>query len=324
MVRRHLIHLFSLWICLTLLAVPVAASRVLVVPEGNRNAEQPRVPGSSVKRTKQTKSTFERKYQKILALLQKDAKLRGKIARAAQAYGISPLHIVGALVGEHTYNVDAYDRLQSYYVKALSYATGGISFDYDGEDINDFIQRSQFAQCNGLSDSFELWSCRETVWEAKFRNRNVGGKRFPNDRFSAVFFQPFYAGQTFGLGQLNPLTALKLSDMVSRVSGYRKLSHQKGDDVYKAIMNPDMTLAYVAAALRNSIEAYQDIAGFDISSNPGVTATLYNVGNPQQRAQALARKNQQRRAKGLAPQYPEENYYGWLVNDKLDDLKRLF
>ena len=89
-------------------------------------------------------------------------------------------------------------------------------------------------------------------------------------------------------------------------------------------MNPDMTLAYVAAALRNSIEAYQDIAGFDISTNPGVTATLYNVGNPQQRAQALARKNQQRGAKGLAPQYPEENYYGWLVNDKLDDLKRLF
>ena len=42
---------------------------------------------------------------------------------------------------------------------------------------------------------------------------------WPNDRFSAVFFQPFYAGQTFGIGQLNPLTALKMSDMVSRTTG---------------------------------------------------------------------------------------------------------
>ena len=34
-----------------------------------------------------------------------------------------PMHIVGAIVGEHTYNVDAYDRLQTYYVKAVAYLT---------------------------------------------------------------------------------------------------------------------------------------------------------------------------------------------------------
>ena len=42
-------------------------------------------------------------------------------ARRPRAYGIDPLHIVGAIVGEHTYNVDAYDRLQTYYVKAIAY-----------------------------------------------------------------------------------------------------------------------------------------------------------------------------------------------------------
>lgn len=324
MVRRHLAYFLCVTICLAFLAAPAVSAGLVVVPEGNRNASQPRVPGASVKRTKQTKSSFDRKYEKILALLKRDRKLRSKIADAARAYGIDPLHVAGALVGEHTYNVDAYDRLQSYYVKALAYATGGIDFSYGGEDIDEFIQRSEFDECRSLSGSFDLWTCREIVWEKTFRGKRVGGKKYPNDRFSAVFFQPFYAGQTFGLGQLNPLTALKHTDQVSRVSGHRKLSHRKGENVYKAIMNPDITLAYVAAALRHSIDAYGSIAGFDISNNPGITATLYNVGNPDLRARTLARKNKKRRAKGQKLQLPQENYYGWLVNDKIDDLRALF
>lgn len=324
MVRRHLAYFLCVTICLAFLAAPAVSAGLVVVPEGNRNASQPRVPGASVKRTKQTKSSFDRKYEKILALLKRDRKLRSKIADAARAYGIDPLHVAGALVGEHTYNVDAYDRLQSYYVKALAYATGGIDFSYGGEDIDKFIQRSEFDECRSLSGSFDLWTCREIVWEKTFRGKRVGGKKYPNDRFSAVFFQPFYAGQTFGLGQLNPLTALKHTDQVSRVSGHRKLSHRKGENVYKAIMNPDITLAYVAAALRHSIDAYGSIAGFDISNNPGITATLYNVGNPDLRARTLARKNKKRRAKGQKLQLPQENYYGWLVNDKIDDLRALF
>ena len=228
------------------------------------------------------------------------------------------------LVGEHTYNVDAYDRLQSYYVKAMSYATGGVRFRHDGEDVDSFIARPEFEQCDDATGSRALWTCRELVWEKTFRNRTVAGKRYPDDRFSAVFFQPFYAGQTFGLGQLNPLTALKLTDTVHEVSGYKKLSHLKGDDVYEAIMNPDMTLAYVAAAVKHAIDAYGTIAGFDISTNPGITATLYNVGNPDLRARKLAAINRSRKAQGLQPKYPQENYYGWLVNDKLADLRALF
>jgi hypothetical protein len=114
--------------------------------------------------------------------------------------------------------------------------------------------------------------------------RHVDGKKFPNDRFGAVFFQPFYAGQTFGLGQLNPLTALVHSDRVSKVSRYRKLSAANAARVYEAIMEPDSTLAFMAASIVESIENYRDIAGFDISKNPGVTATLYNVGNSAKRA----------------------------------------
>jgi hypothetical protein len=85
------------------------------VPAGNRNAEQP--GGSrarSASRTKALKTSYEAKYRKVIALLRNDKALRTKIvATVSSQYGISPLHIAGAIVGEHTYNVDAYDRLQT-------------------------------------------------------------------------------------------------------------------------------------------------------------------------------------------------------------------
>lgn len=289
------------------------------VPAGNRHAEQPDIPGASIRRTKGTKSSFDLKYEKVHELLATDRELMSKIRKISSAYGINPIHVVGAIVGEHTYNVDAYDRLQAYYVKAASYAGESFRFSYDGESVDEFVARPQFSECKGKSDSYTLWSCREDVWETDFRGKTVGGTSFPNNRFSAVFFQPFYAGQTFGLGQVNPLTALMLSDLVTRVSGYPKLNEKNAGAVYRAIMDPDISLAFVAASIRRSIDDYKEIAGMDISGNPGLTATLYNVGNSRQRAAALAAKN---RGAG-ATVWPEENYYGWLINDKLDELKGL-
>lgn len=289
------------------------------VPAGNRNAEQPKIPGASVRRTRAGKTSFDVKYEKIRDLIASDDALRAKIRSTARTYGIDPIHIVGALVGEHTYNVDAYDRLQSYYVKAAAYAGNSFEFAYDGEKVDDFVARPEFSACARYHDSYHLWTCRETVWEDKFRGHTVAGKSYPDNRFSAVFFQPFYAGQTFGLGQVNPLTAMKLSDLVQKRSGIAALDENKAASVYQAIMDPDISLAFVAAAIRQSIDDYASIAGMDISHNPGITATLYNLGNTLQRAQALAAKN-----RAGQRVWPEENYYGWLINDKLDELNRLF
>jgi hypothetical protein len=312
--------LIAVWALWTLLATSLAAAATTVVPPGNRFPEQPAVPGASASRTEALKTTYEAKYQKVYRLLAKDKKLRSKIRDAAAEYGIDPMHIVGAIVGEHTYNVDAYDRLQTYYVKAISYLEQAISFTHDGEDVSDFVERPEFAVCNDSKGSYALWTCREAVWDQSFRGQNG----YPNDRFSAVFFQPFYAGQTFGIGQLNPLTALEMSDYVHQVSGFPRLDSSDPRGVYKTIMDPDLTLPYVAATLRKSIDAYKSIAGFDISQNPGLTATLYNLGNPEQRARALKKENAGRKAQGLEPRFPEENYYGWLVNDKLPELQALF
>jgi hypothetical protein len=291
------------------------AQAVTLVPEGNRHAEQPPVPGASKRRTKAGKTTFDLKYAKVVKLLSRDQKLISKIKSIAGQYGIAPIHMVGALVGEHTYNVDAYDRLQKYYVKAAAYSGENFRFAYEGQSIEQLIAMPQFAECADKSGSYELWTCRERVWGKSFRGKTVGGISYPKNRFSAVFFQPFYSGQTFGLGQINPLTALELSDLVNRVSGYPKLDENDAGQVYEAIMDPDKSLAYMAASIRMSIDEYKKIAGVDISKNPGITSTLYNVGNPRERAYEL-------KARG-AGALPEENYYGWLINDKLAELESL-
>lgn len=301
----------------------VAAAKVIVVPEGNRAKKQPRVSSFSVSRTRRTGSSFEAKYKRVYEALQRDSRLIGKIKRVARIYDIDPVHMIGAIVGEHTYNVDSMDHLQTYYIKAMEYAGTSLEFAYGGVNIIDFVARPQFDRCKKAKNSNALWSCREYVWDTVFRGRKVDGARYQDTRFGQAFFQPMFAGQTFGLGQLNPLTALKMNDMVVKKGGLRALDPDNAPEVYRAIMDPDTSLHYMAAVIRTSIDAYRRTAGFDISKNPGLTATLYNVGNAERRARHLRAINAKRRNSGLRPKYPEENYYGWLVNDKLDELRKL-
>ena len=283
------------------------------VPPGNRHAEQPAIPYGAVSRTRATNGSFQAKYEKIRDLIARDRSLQRKIKTAAQRYDIAPVHIVGALVGEHTYNVDALDFIQTYVVKAASYFGTGLTFAYNGENVTRFVQRPQFAACETMADSYDRWDCREDVWNEQFRGQTTGGATWPNDRFGRVFFQPLFAGQTFGLGQLNPLTALAVNDLVVRTSGLPRLDANRAPEVYKAIMDPDSSLHYIAAVIRTAIDAYAGIAGVDISNNPGITATLYNLGDVRERARSL-------KARGGMP---EENYYGWLVNEKLGELEPL-
>jgi hypothetical protein len=295
------------------LSITTPSFAVTKVPPGNRSASQPKIPATSVSRTRSTNGSFQAKYEKIRDLIDSDKKLKGKIKKAAKRYGIAPIHIVGALVGEHTYNVDALDHLQTYYVKAISYFKSDVEFSHAGESVSKFVKRPEFSKCETSRDSYDLWACRESVWKSKFQGKTVGGTKWPNDRFGRVFFQPFYAGQTFGLGQINPLTALQVTDVVAKKSQKKKLSASRANEVYKTIMEPDTTLQYMAAVIRVSIDSYRSIGGFDISDNPGVTSTLYNLGDVRNRARRAKAKG------GL----PKENYYGWLVNEKRSELEAI-
>ncbi len=300
-----------------LLASPLQA-QIIEVPAGNQNRSQPEIPAGSKSRTASGNGSFQEKYEKIRDLIATDRKLQRQIKNSASKFGIDPVHIVGALVGEHTYNVDALDFLQTYFVKAASYLKSGISFEYDGENVLNFVARPQFSKCEKFTDSYALWDCREEVWKRNFAGKKADGKSWPRDRFSKIFFQPYYAGQTFGLGQLNPLTALRVTDLVAATTGAKRLKASNAPEVYEAIMRPDTTLDYMAAVIKTSIDAYANYGGLNIANNAGLTATLYNLGDVVDRAKAI-------RQKRLADPsiWPEENYYGWLINEKISELQQL-
>jgi hypothetical protein len=295
-----------------------AAQQMIVVPPGNRSAEQPEIPQASAIRTKAFSTTYEEKFRKTVELLNSEPGLLGKIKKAGAAYGIDPIHIVGAIVGEHTFNVTAVDRLQTYYVKAISYAELDIKFSYQGVSLKTFLERPEFRSCEALPTTSEQWSCRDTVWDASFRGKTVDGVSYEAFSFQRAFFQPFYAGQTFGLGQISPLTALQVTDLVNRTSGLPKLTADRPKEIYRDVMDPDRSIIYIAAILRDSIDAYRE-KGFDISGNPGITATLYNVGQPRRRAERLRAAVDAGAKKPL----PVENYYGWLINERLDALRNI-
>ncbi len=305
------------------LALPLATSTtvqaqsVRVVPEGNRFKSQPKIPFASSRRTAASKSSYDAKFDKVLAVLKRDRRLMGSIKRVAARYGIDPIHIIGAIVGEHTYNYDTLDSAQSYYVKALAYA--GIRFDFElnGVHVDKFVERPEFERCRKdhvQKSSDRRWSCYENVWNGKFRGRSVDGVRYPKKNFNEAFFQPLYSGQSFGLGQLSPLTVLKMTDRVAKQSNFRKLTAADSEAVYKATMDPNISLHYMAAIIQDSIAAYKSVGKVDISKNPGLTATLYNLGDPWGRAAKYRRSGQS---------WPQENYYGWLVNDRINDLRAL-
>lgn len=295
------------------------AAAATVVPEGNRNAFQPKVPYSSVRRTASNNSSYDAKFDRVVAVLRRDSGLIASIKQVSAQYGIEPVHMIGAIIGEHTYNYDSLDSAQSYYVKALAYAGISLDFAYAGENVEDFIKREQFDVCRVKNrDSNHLWTCYERIWERRFRDSRVDGIRYPNKNFNETFFQPLFAGQSFGLGQLSPLTVLKMSDQVARTSGYPKLTARDANEIYRATMDPNRSLSYMAAVIRDSIDAYKQVANVDISRNPGLTATLYNLGDPWGRA---ARFKQLRDAGQSV--WPEENYYGWLVNARLPTLQGL-
>ena len=158
MVCRRLQILFFL---LAVAAAPVSADPVIreihgkpvPVPPGNRLKSAPPVPGATIKRLLSTRSTIDRKYSRVLRQLSANRKLIAEIRRVAALYDIDPIHMIAALVGEHTFNVDAFDTMQAYTIKAASYLKLETRFEYRGEPVTRFVQRPEFAGCRAITES---------------------------------------------------------------------------------------------------------------------------------------------------------------------------
>ncbi len=301
------------------------SANVIVVPADYHAKTQPKLfAGAIVLTAIRNSGSYEDKYRAIYKLLASDKKLIEEVKKVAALYQLDPLHIIGAIVGEHTYNIDVVNTLDTYYVKALEYASDhSLVFEYKGEKASDLFKRPQFAPCDTLKLDYEIWDCRESVWNKSFYGKIVDGRLYPHDRLHRVFFAPMFSGQSFGLGQLSAVVALSVTDIVHKKSGLPLLSIDNAPQVYQQIMNPDTNIHYIAAEIRASIDEYKKVAGFDISQNPGLTATLYNLGHSASRAAELRALNDARVAKGQPPQYPQENFYGWFINEKLPDLRKL-
>lgn len=315
-------HWIAAAFAVAVLASPVveaAGPEVIVVPADYHAKYQPQVFGAAFVLTGMHGGSFDDKYHAILALLSRDKKLMANIKKAAATYGIDPVHIVGAIVGEHTYNMNVMDTLQGYYVRALEYVSNkSLTFQYRGETASELFKKPQFAKCDAFKTNYDIWDCRETVW-----NEELAGRGYPKTRLNRVFFQPMYSGQTFGVGQIGPIAALMVTDLVHEKSGLPLLSIDDAPLVFQQIMSPDTSIAYIAASIRVSIDNYKRIAGFDISQNAGLTATLYNLGDSTTRAGNLKAANDLLVKQGKPPKYPQENFYGWFINDKVGELRAL-
>jgi hypothetical protein len=306
-------------------APTVASADIIVVPPGNRADKQPKIySGSRFLTAIRNSGSFDDKYNRVYAVFANNPKLISRIKQVSAIYGVDPVHVIGAIIGEHTYNIDTFDTLQDYYVKALQYSKNDtLEFAYKGQTATELFSKPQFAKCEAMQNTYEKWDCRQTVWNRVFMGKVVDGKIYFKDRLHRVYFKPAFGGQTFGFGQLSPVAALMVTDVTSSKGGLPLLSIDDPSEVYEQIMSPDTSLHYVAANIRVEIDMYRKIAGFDISQNPGITATLYNLGDAATRARELKAENDKRAAQGKPPLYPQENFYGWLVNDKEPELRAL-
>ncbi|WP_244935008.1 DUF1402 family protein [Acuticoccus sediminis] len=257
------------------------------------------LPAATQRRLKETRGSVPAKMRRTMDVL-KAQRLIPKIKRTAAAYGIDPIHILGAIVGEHVFNYDIRDNLQQVALQ-LGRRMRNVEFACGSVPLERVLAMPQFNQCRGSSNTY--WTCVESTWQSKVRGSTVDGVRLPRRNLTESCFNPFATGQTYGLGQLSPVTALKMMDTTK----LPKLTYKDADAIYERIIDPDESLHVIAAVIVDAIKAYRAV-GVDISNRPGITATLYNVGNPWVRA---------RKSRGN----PKVNYYGAYVEDHIDVLE---
>ncbi len=330
---KTLLGKLTFFIALTL-SFQVIAAEYVVIPAGNTLTEMPPVPEKSINRyvadlldsdlNKNPLPFYLQRYEIIKKKLftnyeTKTFSLKREILLAASLYHIDPIHIASAIVGEHVFNVDIKDTAQEYFVKLKIWE----AYWNNKHPFAEIIDCPEMNICKSIETEYLKWDCYGYQWEKVFRGKEVCGKKFPESGLVKTFFDPTTAGKTYGLGQMGPIKVLGLTDVVNRISGLPKLSVSEIDQVYKATLNPASAVHYIAAAAMNSIEIYKKETGFDISQNPGLTATLYNLGNERARAIALAKLNKKAKAAGQPVLTPQVNYYGWFMNYVTEDLKKM-
>src|SRR5690242_9411426 len=80
-----------------------AAADMIVVPPGNRSDKQPKIySGSRFLTAIRNSGSFDDKYKRVYAVFANNPKLITRIKQVSARYGVDPIHVIGAIVGEHT------------------------------------------------------------------------------------------------------------------------------------------------------------------------------------------------------------------------------
>lgn len=261
---------------------------------------------------------LDAKFNKVVNTLQKDH-VFDKIAQIAPKYGVSPEAVAACIIGEHVFNVTLVDKFQSYFIDIYSKW-----LDKDNEVQHIYLAYLKEPEVASILNSdktdYEKWDTIFNLYNQKYR----GTKNYPNKNFIFTFFNPYGAGLTYGLGQLSPVRVLLTNDIAVRMGGLKKIQPTDTKSLYFATLDVDTNINYVAATVVASITNYKKYANFDISNNIGVIATLYNLGNEKSRAEQLENTNQTLLKANKPIVLPKENFYGWYMNKKENDIKKLF
>ncbi len=243
--------------------------------------------------------------------------LKRPINSAARTFGIDPIHIAGAIAGEHALNVSMVDTAQNLAARAFTNAQiwAQTNAQDSSKNLGVLIQGEKYQECLQKSRDYDLWLCVVDKWNKQNAINVLFGNKEYFRRFTSHFFNPnsnAQIGLTFGVGQMSPVRALMVDDLVAR-AGRNPINFIEVGDVsriYENILEPNSVVYYVAATISYALAIYGS-GGFDISQNPGLTATLYNNGNEQLLLRRTLRQNR----------LPETNDLGKWVNQNIDAIR---
>jgi hypothetical protein len=280
------------------------------------------VPESDKGQTVPTKHNL----QKVLSLIHQ---LRKTILDASKKYSIPAIDIAAAIAGEHALNVDVKDTLQDYHLTMIQYLPKWMTrYDKASTNLFEMTNLPEFARCQERKSDYDYWSCIMLVWNDIPK---YGGEQSPSGSitiywsFLNKYFNPAGMGSTFGLGQMSPLRAIMVSDVVARKMPALRLNFRTNGDyqsIYETVMDPEKVIYFIAATLQVQRLAYIYIAHFDIANNPEITSTLYNLGNEKINAAELYQKNQDMFQKGgHRIRYPQPNELGRWVLQNVDAIE---
>lgn len=274
------------------------------------------------------RAELDRKFTKQMRSILKQKSYKAEIIAAANAHGVDPILILACIVGENIFNVNGFDDAGEYAVRAkLMSNKWAIRFNANQVDLAELVKRPEFEECatpmRAGGTHAEYWDCVGAVWSKKFMGKFVDGVRYPNNGFKWTFFNPIGTGYSYGLGQLDPIRALMVTDQVNKKSGLALLTVERPYEIYDAVIDPKTTFHYVAANARLMIDRYMAGAGFNIGRNPGVIASLYNLGGEGKRASDLYKRNLVSLKAGKLT-LPLENYYGFYMNEKESLMRQAF